>query len=340
MNSEVTRGKPESERLEAPSENGTVSWIHSNQVSGGSSIASGGGKRKPESDESWRRLNDIWEKSGRGNGIGAKKVPSVTGKGREVERRRKVVFPFYYSPDKKVVHVVAEIRDDPGALASLLNLLGSRLNFLGTTSYTTTEGTAIFSGFAETLSRTDTPSAIQSFAAGAFSVIGCQVWEDKDGLLVDWFHTGMESGNGEPYIVLPTSGIAKTFESIVHTFGSGGETILFLEGKEFATARYESYRRMLGPNPETRVVEVSHIFEALGYGSSEVSQMSGGAIHLIQRNCFECSGPTNNGRSCSFTRGVVAGSLGAVFGKEMNCEETACRLRGDGACEFRVSPKV
>jgi predicted hydrocarbon binding protein len=39
---------------------------------------------------------------------------------------------------------------------------------------------------------------------------------------------------------------------------------------------------------------------------------------------------------CHFINGYVAGALGVVFGKEIECVETRCKAKGDAFCEFRV----
>ena len=257
-----------------------------------------------------------------------------------LQRQSKVIFPYHFSPDKRLVHIVARISDDPGALASVLTLIGSKVNLIGTTSYALKGGTAIFSGFGELLSRSDTGESVREFVTLSRKVMACQVWESKGGLLVDWFHTGVQSSTGEPCIILPTSGLAKTFDEVVRTFGSGGETILYLQGREFAIARFELYRKMLGPHPEKRFDEALHIFEAAGYGSSSVDiRDSGKELHLVTKGCFECSSGSESGRTCAYTRGLAVGSFGEAFGKELTCEEIRCRLKRSNECEFVLRAK-
>lgn len=250
-------------------------------------------------------------------------------------RQKKVVFPYYYSPGKKLVHIVAKIRDEPGALASLLKGLSPMVNLLGSSSYGIGKGRAIFSGFAETLFHTDSADSIRATITEIPGVLDFQVWESNDGLLVDWFHTGLQSGNGEAYIMFPTKQFSQTFEQVVEALGGAGETLLFLEGRKFAEARFSSYRKMLGPNPAGRVEEASKIFEALGYGSSKITvENSGKVVRLVREDCFECSSPTRKGRTCFFTRGLAAGTFGALMGKELECTEVNCRLKGAEVCEF------
>ena len=254
-----------------------------------------------------------------------------------LSRRRKVEYPFHYSPDGMMVHVVAELSDKPGTLAMLLNALGGKVNLIGTTSYVTDRGTAVFSGFGRVLSKHDNAESIQMLLAKYHSVFACEVWESNDGLIVDRFHTGLETGLGEHYTMFPTSSLAKTFEEVVRVFGTGGSTILYLQGLDNARERLEGYRRILGPHPEKKIDEITSILEAFGYGTMTTSSDSyGWTLKLEVRDCFECSLGTDNKRTCEFLRGMLVGLYGGLFGKTVSCEETRCRLKGDKLCEFMI----
>jgi len=249
--------------------------------------------------------------------------------------QRKTVFPFHYSNDKRMVHVLARLSDEPGTLASLLSILGSKVNLIGTSSYSTPDGAAIFSGFGKILSDSDDAKSIQKHAAMAPSVLSCQVWEDKDGLLVDRFHTGFQAGFGEPYLMFPLKGLSETFERISETFGSGGQTILYTYGLDYGTARAPLYKSIMGEHPERRLDELTAIVGALGYAASTATlEPSSKVLRLTARECFECSTPTGTGRRCSFLRGMAVGIFSTLFNKELTCEETKCRHKGNKECEF------
>jgi len=259
-----------------------------------------------------------------------------------VPRRRKKVFPFHYSAEKKLVHIVVTMKDKPGALAELLNLLAKDVNLIGSNSYDTERGEALFSGFGEVLSPSATPDSIKKLVRGSGEALGCSVWMSNQGFLVDKFHTGVETAMGDPYIMLPVSGLAKTFDSIGKSLGSGGDLVLYLEGQAMANARFGAFRKILGPHPERRMQEVTHVFEALGYGSSTISGPDeDGALKLVVTDCFECSGRgKSSAHSCAFMRGLARGSIGAAVGKELECTETRCRMRGDTECEFLLAPQL
>ena len=258
---------------------------------------------------------------------------------RPMTRRRRVMFPYYYSQDKKLFHVVVKIRDVPGSLAGVLTLLTTEVNLLGSTSYSIEDNSAMFSCFAEALRKSDTTKEIQSLLAMSPWVLESTVSESKNGLLVDSFHTGVQVGNGDPYIMFPSASMADIFEKLVKTFGSGGETILYELGRNYGYDRFERYRPFLGPEPRTRVEEAAHVFEALGYGASTIIMNPDDSIRMVVHDCFECTIPSEIGRSCAFRRGLAAGSLAALLEHETECQETKCKSKGAGFCEFVVTQR-
>jgi predicted hydrocarbon binding protein len=253
-----------------------------------------------------------------------------------VERCRKKEFAFHYSPDKKLVHVVAKLQDHPGAFASLLKALGTRLNLMSTSSYVLEDGCAIASSVGETLFQSDTARSIQQAASSSVHVMSCQVWESHDGLLIDQFHSGIQSGGGESYVLMHRTGLADMFMEVRKVLGSGGDTILYLQGKNYGRLRVEACASMFGPSPASKLQELSHIYEALGFGSTKITANSAGEVKLILNDDFECDTSTRGGKTCSFTRGLAEGSIEAILKEEMTSEETRCRLRGDDECEFVI----
>jgi len=254
--------------------------------------------------------------------------------------RRNLVFPFQYSPGKRMVHVVAWISDEPGTLASLLTALKSQVNLASTSSYSLGGNGAIFSGFGEVLSDSTNATALQGMTAKLPDVSCCQVWESRDGLLVDRFHTGFQAGVGEPYVILPARALSETFEGIVRTFGSGGQTILYEQGLDYGKSRAELYKEIIGKHPERRLDDLTAIVGALGYGKSTATfEPSGKAMTLTSIECFECSTPTHTGRRCKFLLGMAVGIFSALFDKELAGEETLCRHDGNEHCEFVLRAK-
>jgi predicted hydrocarbon binding protein len=239
-----------------------------------------------------------------------------------------------------MVHVVAWISDEPGTLASLLGALKGHVNLANTSSYSLGGNSAIFSGFGEVLSDSITAQTLQGIAAKSPEVSSCQVWESREGLLVDRFHMGFQAGIGEPYLIFPAKGLSDTFEGIARMFGSGGQAILYDQGLEYARARSGLYKKIIGGHPERRLDDLAAIVGALGYGKSTAAiDPSGRVLTLTSTECFECSTPTQTMRRCRFLMGMAVGIFGGLFDKDLEGEETLCRQKGDNHCEFVLRAK-
>jgi len=254
--------------------------------------------------------------------------------------RRHIIFPFHYSPDGKTVFIAATISDEPGTLAAVLTFLSKRVNLIGTSSYTLGSNAANFSCYGRLLPPATTAKSLQEEIANSAKVIDCQVWESKDGLIVDRFHTGFQAGIGEPYVVFPNRGLSDTFEGIVKAFGTGGATLLYELGLTYAIARSGIYKKIIGPHPEKRIDDLAAIVTALGYGLSVATIDPGfNVLRLASDECFECSTHSAYRRQCSFLRGMADGIFGPLFGVDVISEETKCRNLGGDRCEFVIRAK-
>ena len=269
----------------------------------------------------------------------SKKSPTLEKRSPSTPKRH-VIFPFHYDPSQRTVFVAASISDEPGTLAALLVLLSKRVNLIGTSSYALGGNAATFSCFGKLLSAGTTAATLQAELIASAKVVSCQVWESKEGLIVDRFHTGFEAGVGEPYVVFPNRGLSDTFEGVVRVFGSGGSTLLYDLGLSYAKARAAVYKRVIGSHPESRIDELASIVTALGYGLSAAAfDPNHEALRLTSRECFECSTPSECKRQCSFLRGMAVGIFGPLFGLEVVGEETKCRHLEDDFCEFVIRAK-
>jgi predicted hydrocarbon binding protein len=253
-----------------------------------------------------------------------------------MKRRKRVLYPFHYSDRRKLVMVVVRLKNVPGALAGVLSLLTTKVDLIGSTSYSIERETAIFTCMAETLKRSESTDSILGIVKSSPWVTEAEVTESRNGFIVDSFHNGLQLGTGEAYMMVPIAEVSKAFERVVKAFGKGGEETLFVLGKSFGAERFELYRPRLEPNPLERLEEASRILENLGYGASVVSPRTKDSFRFTVEDCFECSTPTSSGRECHFRRGMTEGAFSAMLGRETRVSETRCRLRGDSVCEFTV----
>lgn len=227
--------------------------------------------------------------------------------------------------------------DAPGSMTAILDLLGSRVNLIGINSYTLSDGTAMLSGFAEPLSRDESPQQLAQALGKLPASLDAEVMEGKDGILVDTFHTGIKVGSDD-YLMLRREGLARVFDHLVRLFGTGGEVLLYEEGK--ALGRDSAKRRVEEIGKERVVKNAGYIGRALtaqGWGTfATVSAPGSQGITITVADCFECAGGGKTRKKCDFLRGFLEASVEVTRGGGAMVEETECILRGGAACTFKI----
>ena len=228
--------------------------------------------------------------------------------------------------------------DAPGSMGEILEALRKRVNMIGTSSYTLSDGTAMLTAFAEALSSKETAASLKEAIGGLEAALETEVSEGRDGLLVDTFHTGILVGDDE-YLLLRRQGLSGVFDHIVKLFGTGGEVLLYEEGKALGRDNAERLAKELGE--ETVANEAAYLGRVLaaeGWGVNESTTNAGTSeLRVTVADCFECSGKGEMRKGCDFLRGFYEGSVEAARGARPKVEEVECRLRGGKHCVFRVS---
>ena len=249
-------------------------------------------------------------------------------------RRREL--PYIFSPGRRLLHVVVEMKEIPRAYATVLNILSARLNLIETVTYRTGDR-AIFSGFAEPLEPDETPDSIKKLLAVSPMVTDCIVTSSTNGVLVDTFHRGLETGNGEPLVMFRRHGISRMFDQVASIPGGGGEVTLFNEGVAVGDSDGSEILSTWKPGfMADGFPTLLTLFSAFGWGSATAMERTDPrAVRIRMDDCFECS-TGRKAKSCAFVRGFLVGSARTLLGREVKCEEPVCRLRGDDHCEFLI----
>jgi predicted hydrocarbon binding protein len=102
----------------------------------------------------------------------------------------------------------------------------------------------------------------------------------------------------------------------------------------------------LRSDPEAAFRALVHDYQQMGYGQLEIADLdlSKPEARLLGRNLFEtdmaaAAGIYRSPRSAShYTRGMFAGFMSGLLGREVVCEEVQAEFRGDSASEFIVMP--
>jgi predicted hydrocarbon binding protein len=259
-----------------------------------------------------------------------------------MKETKRLSLGFYFYPGKRGFHVVVRLKDAPGALYSVLGLLHDHVDIAGSTSYTLGDGTAIWSGFGTSLKEGETGEKLEKLVERSPFVLECEVKGSDRGLLIGSFHSGLDIAPDRPGVVFPIAGVARIYDRMVQTFGSGGRTMLYEEGSELgrSTGRYLNSRLGKG-DLEWKVKALLGIYRAYGWGSASLEVEKPDALYRVTiRDDFECleSGKYRDG--CDYLRGHLASTISTLSGKEFEGEETRCRLRGDPLCEFVLSRRV
>lgn len=245
---------------------------------------------------------------------------------------------MHYAKGKKLFHIIVHMSDAPGSMSAILDGLGKRVNFIGMTSYSLSDGTAMLTAFAESLSPRETPESLKAVLVGLSASLEADVREGVDGLLVDTFHRGIQVGDDD-YILLRREGLAGVYDHIVKIFGTGGEVLLYEQGK--ALGKDNAQRRVKELGVGNIVSNSSYLGRALtaqGWGLIESKTKPESKEFLITvTDCFECSGADRVRKGCDFLRGFFEGSAEVTRGKRPVVKEVECRLRGSKACVFHFS---
>jgi predicted hydrocarbon binding protein len=249
------------------------------------------------------------------------------------------VFPVHYGPKQKLFHVIVKLSDAPGSYSLILDTLRPKLNLIGTSTYTLNDGTAIFSGFAEALSKDLTSDEVKRLILGSRGAFDAVVKEGKEGLLIDTFHMGFNV-DGDDYLLLRSAGLGQMFDRVSSILGSGGDALLYEEGLSMGHWNAENLIKKIGIDVvKAQVGALSRTLSAQGFGDIDGDVgPDDGAFVMTVKDCFECSDSESRRKGCNFMRGYFVGSAQDIFGKKYRCEESKCVLRGAKLCEFALSP--
>jgi len=252
---------------------------------------------------------------------------------------RKESLGLYFSPKVKSFHIIAKIKDVPGALSSVLDLLGGHVNLVNSVSYSLQGGGAIWSGFGESLSKAETKEKLKRAIERLPLVIECDVKESDHGLLIDTFHSGLEVVPKRPAVVFPLVGISQIYDHLAVILGSGCDTILYEEGSALGKSSGRYLNNMLGEGrTDWKVKALLGTYGTIGWGAADIKVEKPQARYRIAlQDCMECAGLGKDRTGCHLLRGTLSSAVSTLSGDEFKCEETRCRLRGDPHCEYLLS---
>lgn len=177
---------------------------------------------------------------------------------------------------------------------------------------------------------------------GLASKAGAQVLEAiAPGVFVDVVHFPLRT---DPFraVLMPKPVYKALMKNLREEIGTGALAFLYHAG-------YEIGKEVVGAHSELFELEVDEVvelnkslFASLGWGRVvDLSfDSSSGRATVVIEECFECELFRGLGRPAShFVRGILAGAMSAISGREAFSIEEECIAAGDEHCLFLVETR-
>ncbi len=260
---------------------------------------------------------------------------------REIPSRPKETIGYHYNPGKKVFLISVDLKNVPGALASVTSILSKAgVNTLsGFTAIGGGKEKAIWGFFAE--SEEDLRAArLKQLIDDSSYATNSIVVEGTGGLVVDTIHFPLKLNSGETMILARKEIFSDMFKRLGEMFGSGGQAIIFEEGEATGESDARRLIEIFGNDlAQQSTPELSMLYLSLGWGQPELVRFNPQPFSATIRlfDSFECSGQKSSKANSQFIRGHMVGLIDVLFEKHVKCTETKCLALGDECCEFVLS---
>ena len=253
----------------------------------------------------------------------------------------KRVSVYMFDPSRRVLLLSVRLNNVPGALMGVLGILTKqRANILGScSSVETGASTGVWSAFVEG-AKLD-PVRLRRQVESSEGVVSAGVVENTNGFLVDSALFPLAWNTGDRAVMMRHRFLNAMFDRVRDAFGSGGEVIIFEEGFAYGSEGWKDLVESVGRDfARSHVEEMLMIYQAVGWFRMEgVEVGTEGTVVVHVAENFECEGAKSAAPHSHFVRGHLAGSLTAIMGERMSCEETKCAAKGDPLCEFTLTPE-
>ncbi len=128
-------------------------------------------------------------------------------------------------------------------------------------------------------------------------------------------------------------------DSLYSTFGASAHTILYYSGIGAGQRAYERRAAKTKSREETLFLLVneksSDNWGELTFQDLDFTKLSG---KIVVKNCFEARAAKSKQPICYFIKGYLTGFLSGLMQKPVILNEVKCLAKGDGHCEFIITP--
>jgi uncharacterized protein len=256
--------------------------------------------------------------------------------------RNKDVMVFRYDPKKRYFLVSLSLKNEPGALGNVANLLGVRgLNILEGFFGGISSGEGNLSFFLETTNQRMDAAWLKDFLENSVDVSEVEVRSGVEGFLADSANFPVTWNNGDRAVLMRVEGLRVMLDSIMAAEPETGEKVIYTQGFNYGRAAWDNLFQIHRPQTKEGVAEMLNIYFATGWGRPELVEFNPGQMKAKVRMgaAFECDGRSTGRPEGHFLSGHLAGFLSAYFGTELGAVERHCVSKGDSHCEFEISPR-
>jgi predicted hydrocarbon binding protein len=254
--------------------------------------------------------------------------------------KSKDIFVKVYSPNSKLVEFSICLKNVPGALAEVSNLLASLgVNiYSGFLNFYPGEDKGRWAFVADLKGVNVSAEELVNRIRGLKNVLEVEyIYAKFDTLLVDVMHFPLLV-MGVRSFLFKVDTWGKITAHLIKQFGTGGAFILYEIGVMAGEARAkEVIAEGFSGSLAFDVILAERI--GLGWGIPKLVEFDEKEVKglLSVQELFEClpfKGAGNEGRSHLF-RGFLAGVIQHLFNKKVKVEEVECIAKGDQACLFK-----
>lgn len=256
----------------------------------------------------------------------------------------KIVTAFMYIPKKDYFLLNLEMRNRLGDLAAVSHILAESSIEVLTGSFTRGAGgrPGTWQVFVQPLNSNFTSDELKKLLLSCPDVVGCQVKESREGLLVDSVTFPIKISSGQRAMIIRNDVWNSMLKRTREKFGSGGDVIIYEQGNMAGRITGKELLAALGKNFLTQQLDqVIAMYQALGWGKAKIFNFILSPLSLTIRmwESAECMGQKSDKPTGHFIRGHIVGVVEEMFGIECRCVETFCLARGAAYCEFVLEEK-
>jgi len=249
-----------------------------------------------------------------------------------------------YIPKKNYFLINLEIRNRLGDVAAVSRILAEASIEILTGSFT--RGGAGKPGswqvFVQPLNGNTSSDDLKRLLFSCPDVVGCQIKESREGLLVDSVTFPIKISSGQRAMIIRNDVWNSMLKKTREKFGSGGDVIIYEQGNMAGRITGKELLGALGKEFLTQQLDqVVAMYQALGWGKAKIVTFVHSPLELVMRmwESAECMGQKSEKPTGHFIRGHVVGVVEEMFGFECKCAEISCLAKGNQYCEFVLEEK-